>query len=201
MELTEIIRHRRMTRDYDPDRALPPGLTGRLVDAGLRAPSAGFTQGVSFLILESETSRNTFWAATAESGGEPDSWLTGMRRAPALIMVLTSKDAYLDRYALADKGWTDRSQSRWPVPFWHVDAGMAAMAILYAITDAGLGGCFFGVPAEQTAAVREAFVIPSDQQIAGVISIGYPAADQRPSGSPRSRARRPRTELVHREHW
>jgi nitroreductase len=190
-----------MIRDYDPDRPLPPGLIDRLVDAGLRAPSAGFTQGISFLTLETQDALNRFWTATAESGDEPDSWLAGMRRAPALIVVLTSEDAYLDRYALADKGWSDRSEARWPAPFWYVDAGMAAMAILYAITDTGLGGCFFGVPAKRVDEVRDAFAIPGRQQLAGVISLGYPAAGGHPSGSPRNRARRPRTELVHRERW
>lgn len=201
VEFADVVRRRRMVRDYDPDRELPPGLTDRLVDIGLRAPSAGFTQGVSFLILETEAAREAFWTATTEPGAEPDSWLTGMSRAPAMIMVLTCKDAYLERYALADKGWTDRSERPWPAPFWDVDAGMAAMAILYAITDAGLGGCFFGVPAERVIPVRETFAIPDEQQLVGMISIGHPATDERASGSVRKRARRPRSELVHVGHW
>ena len=51
-----------------------------------------------------------------------------MRRAPLLIVPLSNKDAYLDRYAEPDKGWTDRDESRWPVPYWDVDAGMAVAA-------------------------------------------------------------------------
>lgn len=190
-----------MVRRYDPDRPMPPGLVDDLIDAGLRAPSAGFTQGVSFLILESQAARDGFWAATTEPDAGGDSWLAGMRQAPVLILVLTCTDAYLDRYALADKGWTDRSEDRWPAPFWYVDAGMAAMAILYAITDAGLGGCFFGVPPEHVEHVCDRFAIPDDQQLVGVISAGYRAAGERAGGSARTRSRRPRTELVHREQW
>ncbi|QDP97961.1 nitroreductase family protein [Microlunatus elymi] len=200
MEFSEVVRKRRMVREYDPDRPLPDGLLDRLIDTGLRAPSAGFTQGVSFLILEDDQDRDRFWAATSD-GDEPDSWLRGMRTAPALILVLTSADAYLDRYALPDKGWTERSEEPWTAPYWHVDAGMAAMAVLYAIVDAELGGCFFGLPADTVEQVRSAFAIPAEQQVVGVISVGYRARTEAPSGSPRKRARRPRTDLVRRGRW
>lgn len=201
VQFAEVVRRRRMVRRYDPDRPLPPGLIDSLVDVGLRAPSAGFTQGVSFLILESPSAREGFWSATTGPGSGEDSWLAGMRQAQALIVVLTCKDAYLDRYALADKGWADRSEGRWPAPFWYVDAGMAAMGILYAITDAGLGGCFFGVPPKHVADVCERFAIPDDQQLVGVISVGHRAGGERPGGSARSRGRRPHDALVHREQW
>src|SRR5690625_2286106 len=98
MEFAEVVRRRRMVRDYDPDRPLPAGLLDRLVDVALRAPSAGFTQGVSFLILSEARDRDRFWSATTD-GGAPDGWLRGMRNAPGLILVLTSAEAYLDRYA------------------------------------------------------------------------------------------------------
>src|SRR3712207_6969015 len=45
-----------------------------------------------------------------------DPWLQRMARAPLLVVVLSSKDAYLDRYAEPDKGWTDRDETRWAVP-------------------------------------------------------------------------------------
>ncbi|SDS30565.1 nitroreductase family protein [Microlunatus soli] len=200
MEFGEVARRRRMVRDYDPERPLPDGLLDRLVDLGLRAPTAGFTQGVSFLILATAADRERFWAATSD-GGEPDSWLRGMRTAPGLVLVLSSAEAYLDRYAEPDKGWTERSTEPWTAPYWFVDAGMAAMAMLYGVVDAGLGGCFFGVPADRVQAVRGSFAIPPDRSVVGVLSVGYPAGGERRSGSPRSRRRRPRTELVRYGRW
>ena len=83
-----------------------------------------------------------------------------MRRAPLLIVPLSNKSAYLDRYAEPDKGWTDRDESRWPVPYWDVDAGMAALLMLLTAVDEGLGACFFGVPPDRLAAFREAFGVP-----------------------------------------
>jgi nitroreductase len=184
-----------MVRDYDPERPLPDGILDWLVDLGVRAPTAGFTQGVSFLILSDPADVDLFWATTTD-GGAPDSWLRGMRTAPGLILVLSSADAYLDRYAEPDKGWTERSTEPWTAPYWFVDAGMAAMAILYGAVDAGIGGCFFGVPADRVHAVVQAFGIPGHQAVVGVVSVGYPAPTERRSGSPRSRKRKPRTELV-----
>lgn len=200
MEFSEVARRRRMVRDYDPERPLPDGLLDRLADLGRRAPTAGFSQGVAFLILADEPDRQRFWDVTS-GGGEPDRWLRGMRRAPGLILVLTSADAYLDRYAEADKGWTRRSTEPWSAPYWFVDAGMAAMAVLYGAVDAGVGGCFFGVPADRIAAVEDAFDIPSDRSVVGVVSVGYPATAERRSGSPRRRPRAPREALVHTGRW
>jgi len=205
MEFAELVRRRRMVRDYDTCRPLPAGLLDRLVDVGLRAPTAGFTQGVSFLILDQPDDLARFWAVTTDTRESPDSWLRGMRAAPGLILVLASAEAYLDRYAQADKGWTDRSTEPWTAPYWFVDAGMAAMAILYATVDAdpdgGLGACFFGVPADHVDDVRAEFAVPNTQYIVGVISVGYRASGERQSGSPRTRPRKPRQSLVHRSQW
>ncbi|GAB3922662.1 hypothetical protein GCM10011575_43480 [Microlunatus endophyticus] len=214
MEFSEVVRRRRMVRAYDPDRPLPGGLLDRLVDVALRAPTAGFTQGVSFLILEDAADRERFWSATTSdpttsdpttAAAKPDSWLRGMRTAPGLILVLASADAYLDRYALADKGWTDRSTEPWTAPYWYVDAGMAGMAILYATVDADpdgrLGACFFGVPADRVDRTKQAFAVPGGQDIVGVVSVGYRAEGERQSGSPRTRRRRSRESLVHHGQW
>jgi nitroreductase len=102
-----------------------------------------------------------------------------MQTAPALVVCLSDKDAYLDRYAEPDKGWTDRDEARWPVPYWHVDTGMAAMILLLAAVDAGLGACFFGVPPDRWSALRDAFSIPERLAPVGVVSVGYPAPDVR----------------------
>jgi nitroreductase len=188
-----------MVRDYDPDRAVPPAVRERLLEHALRAPSAGFTQGWAFLVLEDAADRELFWSVTV-SAGAPDGWLTRMRRAPLLVVPLSSKAAYLERYAEPDKGWTDRDESRWPVPYWDVDAGMAALLMLLTAVDEGLGACFFGVPAERVDALRSAFGVPGTHRPVGVVSVGYPGAEDRRSPSLR-RGRRGVDEVVHRGRW
>jgi nitroreductase len=215
VELVDVLARRRMVRRYDPDAAVDAEALDAVLAAALRAPSAGFTQGVALVVLATPEERARFWAATVPSpspterhpepqtGARPNRWLDGMRTAPVLVLVLTSREAYLDRYAEPDKGWTDRDADRWSAPYWFVDAGMAAMAMLLRAVDLGLGACFFGVPADRAEAVHAAFGVPADQLGVGVVSLGHPVArgDRGSRGSPARRARRPTAELVHRGAW
>jgi nitroreductase len=199
MEFGEVVRRRRMVLDYDPARPVPPEVVERLLDHAIRAPSAGFSQGWAFLVLSEDADRERFWSVTT-SADAPDGWLTRMRRAPLLVVVLSNKDAYLDRYAEPDKGWADRDEARWPVPYWDVDAGMAALLMLLTAVDEGLGACFFGVPAERVEGLRAAFGVPASHRPVGVVSVGYPGGEDRRSPSLR-RGRRGLDEVVHRGRW
>ena len=201
MELADALARRRMVRRYDPDAPVAAEALEAVVAAALRAPSAGFTQGVSLLVLEAPEDRQGFWTATTTAPGDrPNRWLDGMRTAPVLVLLLASREAYLDRYAEPDKGWTDRDEGRWSAPYWFVDAGMAGMGMLLRAVDLGLGACFFGVPADRVEAVRATFVVPADQLVVGVVSLGHPVPGGS-RGSPVRRPRRPPGELVHRGSW
>ena len=195
MELSEAIRRRRMVRSYHPDRSVPDAMVDSLLHNAIRAPSAGFSQGWDFLVLREPSAVDAFWAATTAPDEEIDSWLRGMRDAPVLIVCLSDKQTYLDRYAEPDKGWTDRDEARWPVPYWDVDTGMAAMLMLLTAVDEGLGSCFFGVEPARHDHVRAAFAIPADRTPVGVLSIGYAAPD-RPSPSLK-RGRRGLDQVAH----
>jgi nitroreductase len=194
MDLLDAVRARRMVRAYDRTRPVAADAVTALLDLAVRAPSAGFTQGWDFVVLSDDEDRQRFWRATTDPG-DPDSWLDGMRSAPVLVLCLSDPERYLDRYAEPDKGWTDRDPSRWPVPYWDVDTGMAAMIMLLGAVDAGLAGCFFGVPPHRHAETLEAFGIPEDRRVVGVVSLGYAAPDRR-SPSLR-RGRRPLREVAH----
>ncbi|GAB7048854.1 nitroreductase family protein [Catenuloplanes indicus] len=201
MEFAEVVRRRRMVRNYDPDRPVPPEVVDRLLEHAVRAPSAGFSQGWGFLVLEDAADRARFWAATSPDGAEQamTNWLAGMSRAPLIVVPHSNRSAYLDRYAEPDKGWTDRDAARWPVPYWDVDAGMAALMMLLTAVDEGLGACFFGIPPERTAAYREEFGVPGEFVPVGALTIGYRAPDRRSPSL--KRGRRPQTEVIHRGRW
>ncbi|MCW2508635.1 MAG: Nitroreductase [Modestobacter sp.] len=199
MEFREVVRRRRMVRDYDPDRPVPDDVRDRLLEHAIRAPSAGFSQGWAFLVLETAEERDRFWTATTDEGA-PDGWLTRMRRAPLLVVPLSHKAAYLERYAEADKGWTDRAEARWPVPYWDIDTGMASLLMLLTAVDEGLAACFFGVPPQRMGEFREAFGVPAAYTPIGCISVGYEGAEDKRSPSLR-RGRRGVAEVVHRGRW
>jgi nitroreductase len=95
MELREVVRRRRMVRRFDP-RPLPAEVLDRILHSATRAPSAGFSQGLDLLVLEGPEAVRGFWRATADprfatpySTAEP----------PVIVLVLSDKQAYLDRYA------------------------------------------------------------------------------------------------------
>ncbi|MEE6287775.1 nitroreductase family protein [Georgenia sp. MJ173] len=202
MELDDVVHQRRMVRRYS-DEPVDPAVVDRLVRAAVRAPSAGFSQGWAFLVLDRPADVERFWTATTPPAraAEPDGWLRGMRAAPVVIVPLSSKAAYLDRYAEPDKGWTDRREDRWPVPYWHVDAGMASLLILLTATDEGLGACFFGIPGGRLEVFREEFGVPSAYAPVGAITVGHPAPQERAGGSAVSRPRTPVEDVVRRGHW
>jgi nitroreductase len=196
MEFQDVLRHRRMVRSYDPDRPVPPEVVELIVRNGLRAPSAGFSQGWGFLVLDTAEDIARFRAA-ARPDVQPERWFAANVQAPLLIVPHSHKDAYLDRYAQPDKGHTDRSDSWWPAPYWDIDTGFASLLMLLTAVDVGLGACFFGMPADRIEAFREAFGVPRQFTPIGAISIGY---SQEPPRDLRSR-RRPAAEVVHRGRW
>lgn len=198
VEFSEAVRRRRMVRAYDPARPIPPDARDRLLNAALRAPSAGFTQGWGFLVLESQPDRDAFWQATRDPSAGTGRWLVGMQQAPLLIVCFSNRQAYVDRYGETDKAEHDLA-SRWPVPYWDIDTGFAALLILLSAVDQGLGACFFGVPPKRVAALRTTFGVPEAFTPVGVVSVGYPAPDHRSASL--SRARRPIDEVIHRGRW
>ncbi|MEQ4524104.1 nitroreductase family protein [Nocardioides kribbensis] len=200
MEFRDVVRRRRMVRRYS-DRPVDPALVTRAIEHATRAPSAGFSQGWGFLVLEDPADVRRFWEATSDDVDDPGPWLAGMMTAPVVIVPCSSKAAYLARYAEPDKGWEYRAEARWAKPYWHMDAAMASLLILQTAVDEGLGACFFGVPPGREAALREAFGLPDEVDPIGVVTLGHRVADTGTAGSPARRGRRPLEEVLHRGRW
>lgn len=195
MEFSDTVRRRRMVRNYRPD-PVEPEVVDRILAVAQRAPSAGFSQGQSFVVVTDEDRR----AAIAELAHEPeyvaagfDPWLS---RAPVHVVVCTSEAVYRARYAEPDKAGTDDAQD-WPVPYWHVDAGAALMLLLLAAVDEGLAAGFAG--SHSLEGIKDLLGIPADVEPIGLVTLGYPAPDRR-SGS-LDRGWKPLDSIVHRERW
>jgi nitroreductase len=193
VEFQEVVRRRRMVRSFTSDPVLPESLD-RILHNATRGPSAGFSQGQAFLVLEG-AELETFWTVGA-------SWVhESVRTAPLVIVPLSSKRVYLDRYAEDDKGWLDRDEKRWPVPFWHIDTGMAALLILQTAVDEGLGAVYFGFDPERVTEFRELFGVPEDHEPIGAIAIGHSAEGGPTNTSAITRRRRSLDDVVHRGRW
>jgi nitroreductase len=207
MEFDEVVRRRRMIRSYDPDRPVPSEIVDKIVKHALRAPSAGFSQGWGFLVLTSRQDRDLYWSSTTDSelgdaktdAAWKGSWLERMRSAPLIIVALSNKSVYLDRYAQEDKGWTDRDESHWPVPYWDIDTGFASLLMHLTAVNEGLGSCFIGLPVQTIQAFKAAFGVPEEYTPIGALTVGYRAPDKR-SPSLR-RGHRPMDDVVHHGRW
>jgi nitroreductase len=196
MEFQDVVRRRRMVRNFDA-RPIPQDVVDRILDNAIRAPSAGFSQGWAFMVFQGPDETDAFWSVSFPSERREGFKWQGLFNAPLVIVPLSSQETYLDRYAEPDKGWTDRDPERWPVPYWHIDTGFASLLMLLTAVDEGLGALFFGIfrPDE----FRRAFGVPDTHEPIGALAIGYPAPDE-PSPS-LQRGRRPVSEVVHRGHW
>lgn len=198
MEFQDVVRGRKMVRNFT-DEPIASDVVERIVANAQRAPSAGFSQGWAFLVLDGPDATERYWNTTMSAERRKGFGWPGMFNAPLLIVCLSNKSAYLRRYALPDKGWADMDEKRWPVPYWDIDAGMAGLLILQTAVDAGLGAVFFGV--FDQAGFRTGFGIPAEYTAVGTIAIGHKAPADRPSPSLRIVGRRPAADVVHRGRW
>ncbi|WP_409463965.1 nitroreductase family protein [Amycolatopsis sp. GA6-003] len=195
MEFQEVVRRRRMVRKFTSEPVSEDSVR-RIMRNAVRGPSAGFSQGQAFLVLQGDDVRR--FADTLRSWTLDES----AKAAPVIVIPFSVKDAYLDRYAEPDKGWTDRSEDRWPVPFWYIDTGMAVLLILQTAVDEGLGAVYFGIGAEDFDNLRAEFGVPATHEPIGAIAIGHDAdAKISPGASPASRRRKPESETVHFGQW
>jgi nitroreductase len=199
MEFGEVVRKRRMVRAFD-QRPVPPEVMDRVLDTARRAPTAGFAQGVEFLVLDTPEAVRTFWEITDDPDFQDD--LIDPATGPtAIVLPIADKRAYLSRYSESDKidfGMAD--ETNWPVAFWDVDASMAAMLALLAAVNEGLGGWFFGIThGEQE--LLDRFGVPVGIRPVGILAFGYRAGDEAPSGSGSARRRRDLQDQIHRNGW
>ena len=65
MEFRDVVRRRRMVRRFD-HRPVPRETVDGIIDIGRRAPSAGFSQGLELLVLDSPDTVAEFWAITRD---------------------------------------------------------------------------------------------------------------------------------------
>jgi nitroreductase len=199
MEFREVVSRRRMVRRFD-QRPIPSEVMDRILDVGRRGPSAGFSQGLEMLVLDTPETVAEFWEMTRDPGFGWD--LEDLAVGPtAIVLPLPDKARYLERYSQEDKiAFGMDEESHWPVRFWDVDAAMASMLMLLAAVDEGLGGWFFGITHGERA-LLDRFGVPAELRPIGILGFGYGAEDEEPRGSWVTRRRRPFEEQVHRNGW
>lgn len=200
MEFADVVAQRRMVRSFSTEP-----VDGAVLDAMLalaaKGPSAGNTAGTHFVVLNGPAETARYWDVTLPPERRDAFPWPRLLNAPVLVLPCGDQQAYVERYGEADKARSGlgAGADAWQIPYWHVDTAMAAMTLLHAAVDAGLGALFFGI-FDHEPALAQALGIPSTVRPIGTIAIGHADGDDRLSKSAR-RGRPALEDVVHRGSW
>jgi nitroreductase len=165
----------------------------RIANVIRRAPSGGFSQGGSIVVVTDDEKRR----AIAERFDMADSYVAD---APVHMVISANESLYHARYNEADKlAVTGGVEVTWPVPYWFVDAGALMMLVLLAAIDEGLASAFVGHP-DQKRIFDELLGLPEDVVPIGLALIGKPG-EAPDVGSRLKERQRPAEQLLHWQEW
>lgn len=196
MDFNEIVRKRRMVRNFSPE-SVSAEIIERIIDAARRGPSAGYTQGQDFVVVTDDKMKKKIAHLCGEEYYLEKGFNPFISGAPVIIVPCTSEAAYHRRYQEPDKAQLDGTEIEWPVPYWFMDVGAAVMLILLAVVNEGLAAGFAGT--HDLKGLRSLLRIPDEITPVGVIPVGYPLPDKRSPSL--KRGRRPKREVVHWGNW
>lgn len=188
-----------MTRSFS-DAPVPKKLLGEVLEYATGAPSAGFSQGWAFVVLDDQKEIELFWEITSSATWRKETVrYVGLSKAPVIVLPLASREAYLKRYAEPDKRFSSEHPSSWNVPYWIVDTSFATMLMLLKAAELSLGVLFFRIH-KNTEKLLEHLGVPSGYEPIGAVALGWPA---QPGQKPPLRAekKRPLDEVVHFGSW
>jgi nitroreductase len=196
MEFGDVVLKRRMVRNF-ADCPVDLTTVERILELTRHAPSAGFTQGQSFVVVTRPELKESIAETCEEKEYVERGFAPFLSKAPVLLIPCTSEAAYHRRYQEADKVNEDGTEIVWPVPYWFMDIGCAVMIALLAAIDEGLVTAFAG--SKDLDALRTLLNMPAEVTPVGVIALGYRAPDI-PSPSLK-RGRKSDEEYIHYEGW
>ena len=160
MDFDEVVRKRKMIREYDLDRQqIPDEIITKLINNAHRAPSAGHTQVQEFIIVKDISIKKKLRKAAVNQ--------EYVEKAPVLIVVCSNTSRSVGRYG-------SRGREFYSI----VDGAFASMLILLTAVNEEIGACFVG--AFQDNKVSEILELPKDVRPIGIVCIGYPSSSEEP---------------------
>lgn len=156
MEFWDVIHARRSVRQFRQDKPVKEAQVEKLLEAAIRAPSAGNRQPWHFYVVWSQDVKDGLAAAAFDQ--------TFVAEAPVVIVVCADAARSAARYG-----------SRGRDLYCIQDTAIAATHIMLAAVDMGLGVCWVGAfDEEQAAAVLR---LPAMLRPVAILPIGYPAKE------------------------
>ena len=148
---------RRSIRKYT-SQAVPDSQIQQLVQAAMAAPSAGNEQPWEFVVIRDRATLNAI----------PKFHPYSLMLYEASVAILVCGDLSREKYS----------------GYWVQDCAAATENMLLAAVELGLGAVWLGVhpTEERVTALRKLLRIPETVVPFSLVSIGYPAEQQKPSG-------------------
>jgi len=184
MDVSDALRRRRMVRSFD-GAALEADLVSSLFEDSLRAPTAGNSRGISWLLFSGSDEVASYFSVTTDAEWRATSTrFEGLSRASAVGVCLADPTLYTKRYSEDDKKSSGLGEhvAAWPVPYWIGDAGAASLAALLLAEDQGLAACFLGA-FRGIELLRDLSQIPEGIEIYGSVLLGRPDGNDHRSPS------------------
>ena len=162
MDLITGIKERRSIRKFQ-DKKIPHEVLEEVVNVAAFAPSWKNTQIARYIVVEDREKIEAIASDDCTLGFSYN--VKTMAGAPALVLltVVKGRSGYEK-----DGSYTTPKGDHWEM----FDAGIAAQTFCLAAFEKGLGTCIMGIFDENR--VSKIVEIPEGQQLAAIISIGYP---------------------------
>ena len=154
MDFDEVIKKRKMIREYQQDRQIPTDLINKLLRNAHKSPSAGHTQVQEFIIVIDPITKKKLCEASLGQSQIGD--------ASVLITVCANTSRSANRY-----------RKRGTEFYSVIDGAFASMIILLSAVNEGIGASFVG--AFEDNEVRKILRLPVQVRPIGIIALGYPA--------------------------
>ena len=156
MEFDEVVKKRKMIREYQQDRQIPTDIINKLLRNAHRSPSAGHTQVQEFIIVIDPVTKRKLCEASLGQLQVED--------APVLIVVCSNTSRSVNRY-----------RKRGTEFYSIIDGAFASMIILLSAINEGIGASFVG--AFEDNKVTKILGLPVHVKPIGIITLGYPAEE------------------------
>jgi len=155
VDFWQVILDRHSVRDFESDVDVPPEVIDRILQAAIRAPSAGNRQPWHFYVVRAPQIRKGL--ASAAYGQE------FVAQAPVVVVVCADPEQSAERYR-------ERGRELYCLQ----DTAVAAEHVLLAAVAAGFGGCWVGAFDERRAA--RVLELPQRRRPVAILPIGKPAS-------------------------
>lgn len=160
MDFWRAVESRHSVRDFDSGRDLSQETVTRLLQAAIRAPSAGNRQPWHFYVVREPSSKQALARAALNQ------WF--LSEAPVVIVVCADPERSALRYG-------DRGRYLYCLQ----DTAAATENLLLAAVASGLGACWVGAFDEE--GVARALQLPARLRPVAIVPIGHPERPSTPS--------------------